>query len=276
MTYADVNGISLYFEEHGASDGDGTAPLILLHGGFGTGDMFGPHLPELGKNRRVITADLQAHGRTADIDRPMRFGAMADDIAGLIRHLGLAKADVLGYSLGGGAALRLAIQHPDLVRRLVIVSSPYKRDAWFPEVRAGFDTMGSHLAEPFKQSPLYEVYSKVAPRLEDWPVLLDKIGDLLRQDYDWSAEVGALTMPVLLAFGDADSIETAEIAEFYRLLGGGLRDATWDGSTRPAGRLAILAGRIHTDMWDTPELAATVTAFLDTETLVPPPMGTLG
>ena len=278
MSYADVNGLSLYYEEHGTGDGgvDRTTPLILLHGGYGTGDMFGPHLPELAKDRRVITADLQAHGRTADVDRPLRFAALADDIAGLIRHLGLPSADVLGYSLGGSAALRLAIQHPGLIRRLVIVSAPHKRDAWFPEVRGAFDTMGSHLAEPFKQTPLYEVYAQVAPRLEDWPVLLDKVGDLLRQDYDWSAEVAALTMPVLLAFGDADSIEIAEVAEFYRLLGGGLRDGNWDGSTRPAGRLAILAGRVHTDVWAAPELATAVTAFLDTQTLVPPPMGMPG
>jgi pimeloyl-ACP methyl ester carboxylesterase len=274
MSYADVNGLSLYYAEHGSSEG-GT-PLILLHGGYGTGADFEPAMPELAKNRKVIAVDLQAHGRTADIDRPLRYPAMADDIAGLIRHLGLAEADVLGYSLGGGVALRLAIQHPELIRRLVVVSQAPRRDAWYPEVRAGFDGMGSHLAEAFKQSPMYAQYMNVAPRVQDWPVLMDKIGDLLRQDYDWSAEVAAFTMPVLLAFGDADSIPAAEIAEFYRLLGGGLRDGNWDGSTRPASRLAIVPGRVHTDMWGGPELAAIVTGFLDTTTLVPPPMGMPG
>jgi pimeloyl-ACP methyl ester carboxylesterase len=274
MSYADVNGLSLYYAEHDGGE-DGT-PLIMLHGGYGTGDDFGPVLPELSKNRKVITVDLQAHGRTADVDRPLRYETMADDIAGLIRHLGLAEADVLGYSLGGGAALRLAIQHPDLIRRLVIVSQAHKRDAWFPEVRAGFDGMGSHLAEAFKQAPMYANYLKVAPRVEDWPVLMDKIGDLLRQDYDWSADIAEFTMPVLLAFGDADSIAMAEIAGFYRLLGGGLRDGNWDGSTRTASRLAILPGRVHTDMWLAPELTTAVTGFLDTATLVPPPMGMPG
>lgn len=274
MSYADVNGISLYYAEHGGNQG-GT-PLIMLPGGYGTGDMFEPVMPELSKNRKVITVDQQAHGRTADIDRPMRYEAMADDIAGLIGHLGLAEADVLGYSLGGGTALQLAIRHPDLIRRLVIVSQAPRRDAWYPEVRAGFDGMGSHLAEAFMHSPMYAEYAKVAPRVQDWPVLMDKIGDLLRQDYDWSAEVAAFTVPVLLVFGDADSIPPAEIAEFYRLLGGGLRDGNWDGSTRPVSRLAILPGRVHTDMLGAPEFSGVVTAFLDTATLVPPPMGMPG
>jgi len=277
MSYVDVNGLSLYYEEHGESTGASTAtPLILLHGGFGTGDMFGPVLAGLAENRRVITADLQGHGRTADIGRPLRFETMATDIAGLITHLGLPRADVLGYSLGGGTALRLAIQHPDLVRRLVIASNPAKRDGWYPEVRANFDQMGRHLAEPFKQSPMYAVYEKVAPRVADWPVLLDKVGDLTRQDYDWTGNVPAITAPVMLVYGDADSISTEHITEFYRLLGGGLRDGNWDGSTRPASRLAIMPGRVHTDLLEAPGLAAAVVSFLDTETLVPPPMGMPG
>ncbi len=275
MSYADVNGLSLYYEEHGDGDSAST-PLVLLHGGLGTGDMFGPVLTELTKHRRVITPDLQGHGRTADVGRPLRFETMADDIAGLITHLGLRQADVMGYSLGGGTALRLAIQHPDLVRRLVIVSQPAKRDGWYPEVRANFDQMGRHLAEPFKQSPMYAAYDKIAPRVEDWPVLLDKLGELTRRDYDWTDSIPAISAPVMLVFGDADSVRPDHIVEFYRLVGGGLRDGNWDGSTRPAARLAILPGRIHTDMFAAPELAAAVIPFLDTATLVPPPMGMPG
>jgi len=273
MSYLDVNGLSLYYEEHG--DGPGT-PLILLHGGFGTGDMFGPVLTELAQGRRVITADLQGHGRTADIARPLRFETMADDIAGLIAHLGPARADVMGYSLGGGTALRVAIQHPDLVRRLVIVSQAHKRDAWYPEVRANFDQMGRQLAGMFMQSPIYTAYEKVAPRVEDFPVLMDKVGELTRQDYDWSADVAGITAPAMLVFGDADSVSPAHIAEFYALLGGGQRDGNWDGSARPAARLAVLPSRIHTDMFAAPELAAAVISFLDTTTLVPPPAGMPG
>ena len=138
MSYADVNGVRMYYEEHGSGQ-----PLILLHGGLGSGDMYGPILPTLARDRRVITADLQAHGHTADADRPLRHELLADDVAGLIRHLGLAQADVMGYSFGAGAALRTAIQHPDLVRLVVITSFPCRRDGWYPESLAGMDQMGS-------------------------------------------------------------------------------------------------------------------------------------
>jgi pimeloyl-ACP methyl ester carboxylesterase len=269
MSYAHVNGLTLYYEEHG----DGGEPLIMLHGGFGTGADFGPVRDELARTRRVITADLQAHGGTADIDRPLRFRTMADDIAGLIDHLGLEQADVFGYSLGGGVALRLAIQYRRRVRRLVLLSAPASRDGWYPEVRAGFDAMGRHLEPMFKQSPLYAAYAKVAPRVEDFPVLIDKVGDATRQDYDWTAEVAGITAPVMLIYADADSVSPAHIAEFYALLGGGLKDASWDGSARPAARLAIMPGQIHTDMLTAPGLAAAVSTFLDAAALVPPPMG---
>jgi pimeloyl-ACP methyl ester carboxylesterase len=275
MSYADVNGISLYYEEHGSGQ-----PLVLLHGGYGTGEMYGAIMPSLASGRRVITVDLQGHGRTADVDRPLRFQTMGDDIAALIRHLGLGQgasrvqADVMGYSLGAGAALRTAIQHPDLVRRLVIVSHPVRHDGWFPESLAGFDQMGPAFAEAMKQSPLYEIYSRVAPRVEDWPVLVDKMGTMLRQDYDWSAEVEKITAPVMLVYGDADSVRPAHIAEFYALLGGGLRDANWDGSARPVSRLAILPSHTHYDIFFSPDLTSAVIPFLDAPSLEPPaPMG---
>jgi Predicted hydrolases or acyltransferases (alpha/beta hydrolase superfamily) len=184
MSYADVNGISLYYEEHGSGQ-----PLILLHGGYATSETYAAILPSLASGRRVIAVDLQGHGRTADVDRPLSFQTMGDDIAALIRHLGLPQADVMGYSFGAGTALRTAIQHPSLVRRLVIVSHPVRHDGWFPQSLAGFDQMGPAFAEAMKQSPIYEAYARVAPRVEDWPVLVDKMGTLLRQDYDWSAEV---------------------------------------------------------------------------------------
>ena len=129
--YADVNGLAMYYEVHGAGQ-----PLILLHGGLGLTSMFGDVLPLLAEDRQVIAVDLQAHGRTADIDRPMRYELMGDDIAALIEHLGLAKTDLMGYSLGGGVALRCAIQHPELVRKLVVVSTPFSQNGWYPEVVA--------------------------------------------------------------------------------------------------------------------------------------------
>jgi pimeloyl-ACP methyl ester carboxylesterase len=265
MSYADVNGISLYYEEHGSGQ-----PLILLHGGLGMGEMYAPILPLLAKDRRVITVDLQAHGHTADVDRPLRYQSLADDVAGLITHLHLTQADVMGYSFGGATALRTAIQHPALVRRLVLVSIPCQRDGWYPESLAGMDQMGAQLAEPLKQSPMYQLYAQVAPRAQDWPVLLGKTGDLLRQEFDWSADIAKISAAVMLVYADADAVRPAHIVEFYRLLGGGWRDANWDGSARPVARLAILPGHTHYDIFASPDLAAAVLPFLDASSLEPP------
>ena len=157
---------------------------------------------------------------------------------------------------------------------LVIVAHPVRRDGWFPQSLAGFDQMGPAFAEAMKQSPIYEAYARVAPRVEDWPVLVDKMGTLLRQDYDWSAEVDKITAPVMLVYGDADSVWPAHIAEFYALLGGGLRDANWDGSARPLARLAILPGHTHYDIFFSPDLPHAVIPFLDAASLdAPAPMG---
>ncbi|MQY10856.1 2-succinyl-6-hydroxy-2,4-cyclohexadiene-1-carboxylate synthase [Streptomyces sp. RB5] len=161
MGCADVNGLSLYFEEHGSGAGE---PLVLLHGGLGAGEMFASMLPVLAERRRVVLVDLQGHGRTADIDRPLRPELLADDIAALIKHHGLPRADVLGYSLGADVALRTAIQHPAVVRRLVTVSTPARRDGWFPEVVEAMDRMSAAAAEPMKRSPVYELYARLAPR----------------------------------------------------------------------------------------------------------------
>ena len=148
--YAEVNGIRLYYEVHGAGE-----PLVLLHGGLGAVEMFGEVLPLLAEGRQVVAVDLQAHGRTADIDRPLGYEAMADDLAALIEHLGFERADFMGYSLGGGAALQTAIRHPGAVRKLVVVSTPFKRDGWYPEVLAGMGQMGPEAAEPMKATPMY-------------------------------------------------------------------------------------------------------------------------
>jgi pimeloyl-ACP methyl ester carboxylesterase len=211
----------------------------------------------------VIAVDLQAHGRTADIDRPLRFESMADDIAGLIKYLGLNSADVMGYSLGGGVALRTAIQHPEVVRKLVLVSTPFKQSGWYPELLAGQAAMGPAAAEPMKQTPLYSAYAALAPRVEDWPVLITKVGDLLRQEYDWSAEVAVLRAPTMLVVGDADGVRTAHTVEFFELLGGGKADAGFDGSGMSNSRLAILPGLTHYSISSSPALAATVAPFLE-------------
>jgi pimeloyl-ACP methyl ester carboxylesterase len=256
--YAPVNGLKLYYEIHGSGE-----PLILLHGGLGAGDMFVPMMPVLSQHRQVITVDLQAHGRTADIDRPITFEAMADDIAGLAKYLGIEKADLMGYSLGGGVALRTAVQHPDLVKKLVLVSVAFRRDGWYPEIVAGMSQVGAAAAEPMKQTPMYKMYSRIAPRPSDWPVLLTKVGELLRRDYDWSSDVEGLKMPTLLIYGDADAVRTAHAVQFFELLGGGKKDGGWDGSGISNARLAILPGLTHYTVFSSPGLAATVTPFLD-------------
>ncbi|CAM5440036.1 alpha/beta hydrolase [Streptomyces spiroverticillatus] len=262
MSHAEVNGLSLYYEEHGAASPG--VPLVLLHGGLGSGEMFLPLLPELGKDRRVILVDLQGHGRTADIDRPLRAELMADDIAALIGRLGVEQADILGYSLGGKVALRTALQHPSLVRRLVVVSVPYRRDGWFPEVVATMDAMGPELAEPMKQSPAYASYAKNAPRPEDWPVLIGKIAEAQQEPFDWTSEIPGLTPPALLVYADADAIRPSHVVDFYALLGGGLRDPGWDGSgLRSTARLAVLPGCSHYDVLGSPALPAVALPFLD-------------
>jgi pimeloyl-ACP methyl ester carboxylesterase len=147
--YAEVNGLRMYYEIHGSGD-----PLILLHGGVGAIEMFGEVLPLLAEDRQAIAVDLQAHRRRADIDRPLNVECMADDIGALIEHLGFGKADVMGYSLGGGVALQTAIRHPEVVRKLVVISTPFRRGGWYLEVLVGMGQMGPEAAEPMKQTPI--------------------------------------------------------------------------------------------------------------------------
>jgi pimeloyl-ACP methyl ester carboxylesterase len=258
--YAPVNGLKLYYEVHGSG-----RPLILIHGGLGSGEMFAAILPALSASRQVITVDLQGHGRTGDIDRALSYEAMADDIAGLVKHLGLDRADVMGYSVGGGVAVRTAIQHPEVVRKLVVVSATFRRDGWYPEILAGMAQMGPQSAEAMKQTPMYQLYSRVAPKPADWPALLTKLSDLLKKDYDWSQDVAAIKAPTLLVFGDADSVRPAHAVQFFELLGGGQKDAGWDGSGMPLARLAILPASTHYTIFSSPALTAAVTPFLDVE-----------
>ncbi|HTZ10233.1 MAG TPA: alpha/beta hydrolase [Acidimicrobiales bacterium] len=257
--YAPVNGMELYWERRGT----GGTPLVVVHGGYGLVSALGDVLDALARGREVVAPELQGHGHTGDIDRPFSYEAFGDDVAALIEHLGMPRADVLGYSLGGGAALRCAVQHPGLVRRLVVVSTPFRHSAWFPEVLAAFDHMGRGLFEQLRQAPLYRDWVEVAPDPDAFPALMDKTGELLRRPYDWSDAVGSITARTLLAFGDADSIPPSHAAEFYGLLGGGQRDAGVDGASRPEARLAIVPGRTHYDVLWSPWLVEAVAEFLD-------------
>lgn len=258
MSYADVNGIKLYYETHGLGH-----PLILLHGGLGSTGMFGPNLTELAKGRQVIAVDLQGHGRTADIDRPISTEAIADDIAALIKHLRLERPDVMGFSLGGGVAMLTAIRHPELVGKLVAVSTPIRRSAFYPDILAQQGQVSPAAAEAMKKTPMYQSYASIAPRPDDWARLLGKIGDAMKKDFDFTNEVAKIKARTMIVAGDADIFPPAHAVEVFGLLGGGQRDGGWDGSGRPKGRLAILPGLTHYTIAIAPALSAAVIPFLD-------------
>jgi len=258
--YAEVNGINLYYETRGAG-----RPLILLHGGLGSGEMFGPVLPILAERHQVIAVDLQGHGRTADIDRPIDIRLMADDIAALIDHLDLDRPDVVGWSLGGGVALQTAVRHPDKVGRLVAASANIRRDAIPAEMLAQQGQVNAAAAEYMKDTPMYELYMRVAPRPEDFPRLLDKMGESMAKDFDLTEEVRGLKVPTLIVAADADMAPPSHYVEVFKLLDGGLRDGGWMGEGRPKGghALAILPGLTHYNLCRSPLFAAVTLAFID-------------
>jgi pimeloyl-ACP methyl ester carboxylesterase len=256
--YAHINGLNLYYEIHGSGQ-----PLILLHGGLGSIGMFEQILPHLAETRQVIGVELQAHGHTADIDRPFSFEAMADDVATLIKHLDLEGTDILGYSLGGSVAWQTAIRHPATIRKLVVIAAPCQRQSWYPEVLTGMAALNAAAAAAMIGSPPQQAYASTAPKPQNWPLLVEKTGHLLRQDYDWSADVAALKIPTQLIFGDADSVRPEHIVDLFQLLGGGQADAGWDGSGMPNSRLAVLPATTHYNIIASPLLAPIVTAFLD-------------
>jgi pimeloyl-ACP methyl ester carboxylesterase len=254
----EVNGVNYYYEIHGRGE-----PLLLLHGGLGSIDMFGPALPTLAKSRRVIAVDLHGHGRTALGERPISLPDMGDDMAALLQKLGYPQVDVLGYSLGGGVGFRLAVQHPAMVRRLAMVSAGYAQDGFYPEMLPMQAQVGAAMAEQMKETPMYKSYVAVAPRPQDFPRLLDRMGELMRKPYDWSEDVKQLTMPVMLVYGDSDMYRPEHIVKFYQLLGGGLKDAGWMREHMSRNRLAILPDATHYDIFLSPELPRTVLPFLD-------------
>lgn len=261
--YVDVNGISLYVETHGSG-----RPLILLHGGMASSEVFTPSLAALTHGHQVVLVDLQGHGRTADIDRPIDLGAMAQDIAALIDHLGLERPDVVGWSLGGGVGLHLAAAYPEKVGKLVLTSVFLRSDAVDPEIRAQQGQVSGAMVEFMVGTPMYELYQRVAPRPEDFGRLLDKLGAWMANDLDLTETVRGLQVPTMIMAADADMAPVSHFAEAFALLDGGLRDGGWDGSGRPAGghALAILPGLTHYDIVDSPLFTASVLAFVDAKT----------
>lgn len=253
--YAQVNGLDMYFEVHGTG-----RPLVLLHGNLSTIEIdFGRVIPALAGNRQVIAVEQQAHGHTADIDRPLSIANWAADTAALLRHLDVRDADVFGYSSGSGVALRLAVEHPELVRKLVLASPAISRDGLHPGVLDGIDDLQpEHLAG----SPFEQAYARVAPRPDDWPVLIEKIKDMDREFQGWPAEtVRDLGKPALLVFGDSDIVRPEHAVELFRLFGGGVAG---DVAGLPGSRLAILPGTTHVTLVHRAEwLVSMIEEFLD-------------
>jgi len=246
--------------------GDGE-PIVVLAGGLMDTSFMAQVIGPLAQERRVIGIDLEGHGHTALRDTPMSHERNGDDIAAVLRHLNIAKADVAGYSHGGDAAIRMAIQHPVMVRNLIVISTAAERDGWYPEALRGMEAVSAEQAPQMQQTPLYTRYVEVAPHPEQFPLLLDRMGDLMRRDYDWRAEIAELPMPTLLLFADHDAVSMRHVAEFFALFGGGVRDAGWEGEPKYArARLAIVPGYTHYNFGQGPDIARVIEGYLDQPT----------
>ena len=258
--HAAINGVNYYYAVYGTGE-----PLLLIHGGLGQIEMFGPNLAKLAQNRQVIGVDLQGHGRTALGDREFSLVDMGNDMAGVLKRLGYNKVDVLGYSMGGGVAFQFAAQHPEMVRRLVLVSTPFAQDGFYPEMLPQQAAVGAAMAEQMKETPMYKSYVAVAPHPEEFPKLLDRVGAYMRKSYDWSADVRKLTMPVMLIYGDSDMFRPEHEVKFYQLLGGGLKDAGWQREHMSQNRLAIVPNLTHYEIGLAPQMVDTALPFLNGE-----------
>ena len=258
--YARVNGLDLYYELYGSGQ-----PLVVLPGSFGTIEAMGEVVPQLATTRQVIAVELQGHGHTADIDRPLSYELLADDIAALIASLGLEQADLFGYSLGGCVALQTAIRHPGVVRKLAVASAPFRQDGRYPEDLAAMSAIS---AEAFTGTPIHDAYLRTSPTPEAWPTVVAKVRQLVTSDYDWTAGVAAIKTPTLILVGDADGLRLEHVVEFFGLLGGGQGDG--DLSGLPRCSLAVLPATTHVG-WAPPyhgimtrtHLLPILTEFLD-------------
>ncbi|WP_220040291.1 alpha/beta fold hydrolase [Nonomuraea aridisoli] len=253
--YAPVNGMRMYYEVHGSGE-----PLVLLHGAFSAiGTSFGALLPHLAESRQVVALEFQGHGRTADIHRPLSSELLADDVAGVLEHLGIPKADVFGYSLGADVAFHLALKRPERVRKLVLAAFSYAAHGLHPGLSDGFENLRpEHLAG----SPFHEEYLRLAPRPGDFAELVEKVSAFSRDVRDFTADdVRSLAAPALVVIGDSDIVRPEHAVELFRLLGGGV---VGDQAGLPASRLAVLPGTTHVTLVHRAEwLASMVADFLD-------------
>ena len=256
--YAPVNGLNMYYEIYGEGE-----PIVLLHGSFMTIELnWGQLIPELARTRKVIAVEMQGHGRTADIDRAFSYPSFASDVAELIRYLKIDSADILGYSLGGTVAFQLAIQNPDLVNKLILVSTVYKFDGWLPEVT---EQIKSFTPTLFDNTPLITAYQEVAPDPSYWHRFIEKMIRFETQYFDLGIEnIQSIPSPALLIMGDNDGVQLSHITDMYHSLGGGVFG---DMAGLPASQLAILPGKAHVSlMMDTDKIVSTILPFLDEST----------
>lgn len=257
--YVEVNGLSMYYESHGS----GGVPLVLLHGAFSSiHNSFGRIIPGLAANRQVVGFDYQGHGRTADIDRPMSHDAIVGDVVAALDELGIRQADILGYSTGGYIALRLAVSHPERVRKLVVMSTGYRLDGVRPGLMEGIGEMQPSM---MYGSPWHEEYLALNPAPE-FDRLFRKKTEMDKGTRDFTdAEIKALTQPVLIIAGDSDLHTIEHLVQFFRLAGGDVFGDTPNGL--PRSQLAILPGASHvTAPFQTELLLSIVPAFLDRQT----------
>jgi len=260
--YADVNGLQLYYEVYGTGN-----PLVLLHGSYMTIPLnWSRFLPRLAQSRQVIVTEMQGHGRTRDISRAYSYEAMADDVAGLLKHLNIAKADIAGYSMGGCLVFQLAVRHPQLVRRLVVLSGTYKHDGWWPDTEAGFATLS---AELFDGTPIQEQYVSLGNDPAHFPEFVRKVKSIDLEPYDWTEPVKTILAPIFMALGDADGVRYEHALDLFRAKGGG---QFGDEHGLPQSRLAILPGTTHLGMLHRADwLVPMITDFLDSDLDPTPP-----
>lgn len=260
--YADVHGLRMYYEVYGAGK-----PLVLLHGSYMNIPLNWAHIiPLLAKDRKVIAAEMQGHGRTRDIPREFSYEGMADDVSGLLEHLKIERADVLGYSMGGGVAFQVAVRHPEKVRRLVVLSGVYAHDGWWPDVEASFATF---TPEMFKGTPIHEQYVGSGNDPGHFPEFVQKVIGIDLKPYDWSKDVKNIEAPIFMAIGDADGVRYEHAMELFRAKGGGKMG---DIHGLPESRLAVLPSTTHIGMIQrTDWLIPMIRDFLDSDLDSAPP-----
>jgi pimeloyl-ACP methyl ester carboxylesterase len=255
--YASVNGLDMYYELHG----EGGTPLVLLHGGlFDIDQQFGELLPGLSAGRRVIAADLQGHGRTNDLDRPLRSEHLASDVVGLLHHLDVAQADVFGFSVGGATALHLAITRPELVRKLIVSSASFHPDGDRPE---NSDAVGDMTVDMIAGTPMEAAYRAKSPHPDRLQGLLDKLGSYDDGFAGWSdADIQGIAAPTLITVGDCDAVTLGHAVRFVQLRGG---DVNGDFVGVPSSQLAVFPGTTHFfGLSRTALVLEVVLGFLDT------------